>query len=79
MMIFFLFSLGRCQIHAGIAMAMRGGPAWLRITSDGVTDEIHLPDRFDAHRFTPERIWGVQRDEYDVASVAWIAVPGGRS
>ncbi len=54
-----------------------GGPAWLRIASDGVTDEIHLPDRFDAHRFTPDRIWGVPRDEYDVASVAWIAVPGG--
>ncbi len=57
---------------------LEGSPAWLRITPDGVTDEIHLPDRFDAHRFTPERIWGVQRDEYDVASVAWIAVPGNR-
>ena len=58
--------------------ALKGGPAWLRITSDGVTDEIQLPDRFDAQRFTPERIWGVQRDEFDVASVAWIAVPGSR-
>ena len=58
--------------------AMRGGPVWLRITPGGVTDEIHLPDRFDAHRFTSERIWGVQRDEYDVASVAWIAIPSGR-
>ena len=58
------------------AGGLEGSPAWLRITPDGETDEIRLPDRFDAHRFTPERIWGVQRDEYDVASVAWIAVPG---
>jgi len=27
-----------------------------------------LPDRFDPHRFTSERIWGVLRDEFDVAS-----------
>jgi len=49
-----------------------GGPAWWRITPDGGLREIHLPDRFDAFRFTPDQIWGVQRDEFDVASVAWI-------
>jgi hypothetical protein len=57
---------------------LRGGPAWLRITPDGVTQEIHFPDRFDPYRFTSERIWGVQRDEFDVASVGWIGVPSLR-
>lgn len=55
---------------------LRGGLAWLRIRADGVTDEVHLPERFDAYRFTEERIWGIQRDEFDVAAVAWVAVPG---
>lgn len=54
---------------------LRGGPTWLRVAADGSTREIRLPDRFDAHHFTADRIWGVQRDELDVASVAWIAVP----
>lgn len=56
---------------------LEGGPAWLRITSEGAIREIRLPPRFDALRFTPERIWGVQRDELDVASVAWIELPAG--
>jgi hypothetical protein len=56
---------------------LRGGLAWLRITADGATDEVHLPDRFDAYRFSGDRIWGIQRDEFDVATVAWIAVPAG--
>ncbi len=54
---------------------LRGGRVWLRITTDGETEEIRLPDSFDPYRFTPDKIWGVQRDEFDVASVAWIAVP----
>jgi hypothetical protein len=54
---------------------LRGGRVWLRITTDGETDEIRLPDSFDPYRFTPDKIWGVQRNEFDVASVAWIAVP----
>ena len=57
---------------------LRGGPAWLRIRPDRTTQEIHLPDRFDPYRFRSGRIWGVQRDEFDVASVAWIEVPGNR-
>jgi hypothetical protein len=57
---------------------LKGGPAWLRITPAGDTQEIRLPDRFDAYRFTADRIWGVQRDELDVATVAWIAVPPAR-
>lgn len=54
---------------------LRGGPRWLRITLDGETTEVSLPSRFDPYRFTSEKIWGVQRDELDVASLAWIAVP----
>jgi hypothetical protein len=52
-----------------------GGPVWLRIADDGEVQEVRLPDRFDPYRFTAERIWGVQRNELDVASVAWIPTP----
>jgi hypothetical protein len=52
-----------------------GGAAWLRIVPDGATHEVLLPPSFDAYRFTDGRIWGVQRDELDVASVAWVEVP----
>ena len=54
---------------------LEGGPAWLRITPEGALREVHLPPRFDALRFTRERIWGVQRDELDVATIAWIGLP----
>jgi hypothetical protein len=51
---------------------LRGGPNWLRITSDHEMREVRFPDRFDPFRFTADRVWGVQRDPFDVASVAWI-------
>jgi hypothetical protein len=54
---------------------LRGGRVWLRTTADGQTDRVRMPDRFDVYRITTDRIWGVQRDAYDVATVAWIAVP----
>ena len=57
---------------------LRGGRSWIRITPDGVTREIRFPHRFDPYRFVSGRIWGVQRDEFDVASVAWIQVPATR-
>jgi len=55
---------------------LRGGPSWLRVTPEGRTEEIQFPERFDAYRFTSDRVWGVLRDEFDVASVAWIELGG---
>jgi hypothetical protein len=37
--------------------------------------EVRFPERFDPHRFTEGRVWGVLRDELDVASVAWLPAP----
>ena len=54
---------------------LRGGRLWLRIAPDGAVQEVRLPDRFDAFRFSGNRIWGVFRDEFDVPSVASIALP----
>ena len=48
---------------------LRGGRVWLRITTDGETEEIRLPDSFDPYRFTPDKIWGVQRDELDAGKL----------
>jgi hypothetical protein len=58
---------------------LAGSSTWLRIAPDGTTREVRMPDRFDAFRFTVDRIWGVQRDELDRASVAWIELPSGTS
>ena len=41
------------------AGGLSGGPMWLRIEPDGAARDVRLPDRFDALRFTPSRIWGV--------------------
>ncbi|MFH1766215.1 MAG: hypothetical protein ABIF09_18685 [Gemmatimonadota bacterium] len=54
---------------------LQGGPTWLRISSDGEIRKVRLPERFDAFRFTTDRLWGVQRDELDLSSVAWIELP----
>ncbi len=57
------------------AGGLSGGPRWLRIDPDGATRAVRLPDRFDALRFTPTRIWGVSRDEFDRPSIASIPLP----
>lgn len=54
---------------------LAGTPTWFRLALDGRSQEVRLPDRFDAFRFTSTKIWGVQRDELDVATVAWIDLP----
>ena len=59
------------------AGGLKGASSWLQIMPDGAVREVRLPARFDAHRFSDSRIWGVYRDEFDVASVASIALPGG--
>jgi hypothetical protein len=58
---------------AGLA----GGRAWLRVDPDGASRVIMLPPRFDALRFTDDRVFGVLRDDLDVPSVAWARLPGG--
>lgn len=50
---------------------MKGGPGWLRISPDGQTREVAFPERFDPYRFTSTQVWGVLRDELNVASLAW--------
>lgn len=57
------------------AGGLSGGRLWLRIAPDGAAREVRLPERFDALRFTPSRIWGVYRDEFDRPSVAFIPLP----
>ena len=59
------------------AGGLNGGPRWLRTSPDGVARDVHLPDRFDALRFSDSRIWGVYRDELDVPSVASIPLQPG--
>lgn len=56
---------------------MEGGPSWVRITPDGASREVRFPERFDPYRFSSGRVWGVLRDELDVASVAWMDMPPG--
>jgi len=53
---------------------LTGGRAWLRVDPDGGSRVMMLPPRFDAFRFSEDRVFGVVRDELDVPSVAWVAV-----
>ena len=59
------------------AGGLKGALVWLRITPDGAIREVHLPERFDALRFSDSRIWGVYRDEVDIPVVASIRLPAG--
>lgn len=52
--------------------AMRGTRYWLRVSTDGSTETVDFPERFDPLRFTSGRVWGVLRDAFDVPSVGWI-------
>ncbi len=56
---------------------LAGGRAWLRVGPDAGFRVIMLPPRFDALRFTEDRVFGVLRDDLDVPSVAWARLPGG--
>jgi hypothetical protein len=57
------------------AGGLQGSSTWLRVEPDGTMREVRFPTRFDALRFQGGRIWGVQRDELDVAAVAWVELP----
>lgn len=57
------------------AGGLQGGRTWLRVATGGVTRSVTFPSRFDPLRFIDDRVWGVQRDEFDVASIAWIDLP----
>jgi len=57
------------------AGGLEGGQAWIRVAGDGGSTQVTFPIRFDPFHFTEERIWGIQRDALDVASVAWLPAP----
>lgn len=54
---------------------MGRGPAWLRIAEDGTRGEVRFPVSFRPMRFHEGRIWGVSRDDLDVAYAAWTELP----
>ena len=57
------------------AGGMAGSATWLRIDRNGTVREVTFPERFDPLRFAAGRVWGVVRDELDVAAVAWTELP----
>jgi len=59
------------------AGGLEGSRTWLRITAGSGARSVTFPSRFDPIRFVAVRVWGVQRDELDVASIAWIDLPEG--
>lgn len=54
---------------------LSGGRGWLEISPNGAVREIEFPQGFDPFRFADGRVWGVQRDQFDVASIAWAPLP----
>lgn len=54
---------------------LSGGRSWLEISPNGAAREIEFPQGFDPFRFADGRVRGVQRDQFDVASIAWAPLP----
>lgn len=54
---------------------LSGGRSWLEIKPNDGVREIEFPQGFDPYRFADDRVWGVQRDAFDVASIAWAPLP----
>lgn len=57
--------------------ALEGARTWIALDPDGSRTEVTFPERFDPFVFSGDRVWGVQRDALDVASPAWVDLPGG--
>lgn len=72
----------RCDDDGGLwlrpldldAGALQGARSWIVLDREGGWSEVVFPERFDPLRFEGGRVWGVQRDRFDVAAVAWIAL-----
>jgi hypothetical protein len=56
---------------------MGRGPVWLRIATDGGASSVRFPDSFRPLRFHANSILGISRGEFDIESVARMALPGG--
>ncbi|MDX1396201.1 MAG: hypothetical protein R3195_17610 [Gemmatimonadota bacterium] len=56
---------------------MRGRGTWVRVSNEGAVDRVTFPERFDPFVFTGGRVWGVLRDEFDIATLAWVEPPAG--
>lgn len=54
---------------------LRGGPVWVRLSPGGALQDVRFPEGFDPYRFDDDRVWGVQRDPFDVATVGWLRLP----
>ena len=52
---------------------MGRGSSWLRISGEE-TRRVRLPDNFTPFRFTADRAYGVVLGEYDIPSIAWVAI-----
>lgn len=63
---------------ANFAQSPVGSPVWRVFDSEGVLlGEVRMPDRFQPLRFDGDRIFGVQRDEYDVQYAVVLSVNRG--
>ena len=74
--------LRRFEIDA----SAESGSLWLRVDEGmlgagqlGAREyrEIRMPARFQPFHFTPDRVWGILLDGFDVPWVAWLAMPVG--
>ncbi len=63
------------QLFDSAGGQMGRGPVWLRITDEGAQGQVSFPASFRPMRFYGDRIWGVDRGEFDVDYVAWVETP----
>jgi hypothetical protein len=56
---------------------MGRGPVWTRIATDDGVSTVRFPDSFRPLRFREDRALGIAIGEFDIESVARVALPGG--